>query len=112
MKDKIRRIPLGERLRRAGNGRSCGPCRCLLRKMMDAPVSAYLGSVQETERLYRLLPEPPKEREHLSYRDVAAQVCRMWGSPGERRWTAQTLDILAGPAVEYAVKGGNANGGA
>jgi len=112
MKDKIRRIPLGERLRRADSGRSGGPCRCLLRKMMDAPVSAYLGSVRETERLYRLLPEPPKEKEHLSYRDVAAQVCRMWGTSGERRRAAQILDILAGPAVEYAVKGGNANGSA
>ncbi len=112
MKEKIRRIPLGERLRRAGNGRSGGPGCGLLRKMLDSPVSAYLGSARETERLCRLLPEPPKENGRLSYRDVAAQVCRMWGSPGERRRAAQILDILAGPAVEYAVKGGNANGSA
>ncbi len=80
MKEKIRRIPLGERLRRAGNGRSGGPGCGLLRKMMDSPVSAYLGSARETERLCRLRPEPPKENGRLSYRDVAAQVCRMWGS--------------------------------
>ncbi len=72
MRDKIRRIPLGERLR----------------KMMDAPVSAYLGSARETELLCRLLPEPPGENGRLSYRDVAAQVCRMWASPG--KWWKDT----------------------
>lgn len=111
MNTKIRRIPLKERLRRVGRcrpGDSVG--RCSLRRIMDAPISAYLGSAEEENRLCRMLPQPPGEGKHLSYRDAASQVCRMWGTPGGKRQAAKILDILADPAAEYARKGGNANG--
>lgn len=111
MKDRTKRIPLKERLRRSGSARpgdSAG--RCSLRNVMDSPILAYLGSKEEENRLYQLLPMPPKEGGHLSYRDVASQVCRMWDCPGGREPAARILDILAGPAEECAAKGGNANG--
>ncbi len=105
MKDKIRRIPLKERLRRAGSSHPSSTGRCVLQRIMDAPVTAYLGEnfpQQETGRLYRLLPEPPGKGEYLSYRDVAVQVCRLWNTPGKRQRAVQVLSILAAPAAEYA----------
>ena len=111
MKDRTKRIPLKERLRRSGSARPRdGAGRCSLRNMMDSPLLAYLGSKEEEDRLYQLLPMPPKEGGHLSYRDVASQVCRMWNCPGGRKPAVRILDILAKPAEEYAVKGGSANG--
>ncbi len=112
MKSKIRRIPLRERLRRAGKGRPGNMDRHVLRRIMDAPVTTYLGENfpwHETERLYRLLPEPLGGGKCLSYRDVAVQVCRLWNTPGKRQRAVQALTILAYPAVEYVLKGGNVN---